>query len=112
MIDGCCDFSCKNVNFYAGCYQNDKKSGFGIFIWSRKPLMAYIGFWSKGKQHGVGINVNGDEVSYCLYKEGKKDSQFQEYWEMAKFIRNDQLKYENILKKDVKSILAIFQIKC
>ena len=112
LMNGYGEFSWKNGNFYAGYYQNDKKSGFGIFIWSRKPLMAYIGFWSKGKQHGVGINVNVDEVTYCLYKEGKKNSQFQEYWEMAKFIRNDQLKYENILKKDVKSILAIFQIKC
>jgi MORN repeat len=33
-------------------YIDDKKSGFGVFVWN--DARKYRGNWSKGRQHGIG----------------------------------------------------------
>ena len=91
-------------------YENDKKSGLGVFIWTRKPLNAYIGFWTEGKQNGVGISVNGEKVKYALWKEGRRDITLQGFWEIGKYLKNDQVKYSNFLQRDISFILSAFQI--
>ena len=109
-MNGYGEFTWKNGNFYAGYYENDKKSGLGVFIWTRKPLNAYIGFWTEGKQNGVGISVNGEKVKYALWKEGRRDITLQGFWEIGKYLKNDQVKYSNFLQRDISFILSAFQI--
>jgi len=55
---------------YVGQYKEDKKHGYGVFIWpdSRK----YEGFWSNGKQHGYGIMVISGVKKFGEWKNGQK----------------------------------------
>ena len=98
-------FTWRNNNKYIGYYYKDLKNGFGVFIWSLKPLIAYVGFWDKGKQNGIGIKVKGNFVRYGVFKDGKKDFWLQGHWEMGKYLKSEQLKYEKLLSRNVVSLV-------
>lgn len=67
-------FSFGDGKVYEGYYKNDKKDGYGVFVWPSEPQpRRYEGWWANGKQHGFGIVVEGnasDEVTYLEYKDG------------------------------------------
>lgn len=110
LMHGFGEFSWPNGNKYIGDYVTDKKEGFGMFMWKKEPLLAYIGFWTDGKQHGCGIRINGKEVRYGLWKEGRKDIWLQGSWEMEKYLKGNQLKIGHFISKDIDYILKSFQI--
>lgn len=93
---------------YFGYYVNDKKEGFGMFMWSDHPkLKAYIGFWKDGKQHGVGIMVSKNTIKYTLWKNGEKHMVFQGCWEMKRFIEKNDLPYTSFLESESNIFLDI-----
>jgi len=55
-----------------------KKEGYGIYYWTdgRK----YEGWWTKGKQHGLGIYIdpNKKSVKYGLWEHGKRATWFDD----------------------------------
>jgi hypothetical protein len=101
LMEGLGIFSWRNGSKYIGHYHRDLKSGFGTFIWMNKPLLAFIGFWEKGKQNGVGALINGNVVKYGLWKNGKKEMWLKGSWEIRKYIKTHQYFYEKILSKNV-----------
>ena len=104
-------FTWRNYNKYIGNYYKDLKNGFGVFIWSQKPLIAYVGFWDKGKQNGIGIKVKGGNVRYGVFKDGKKDFWLQGHWEMGKYLKPEQMKYEKLLSKNVIGLIKSLDLE-
>ena len=100
QINGLGIFTWNNGNKYIGYYKNEYKNGFGMFLWSFKPLVAYIGFWNKGKIHGVGININGNTVKYGHFKNGKIDKLFKNEWEIKNYLTGKQNLYKKLLLKN------------
>ena len=92
-------FTWANSQKYIGYFKSDLKSGFGIYIWTLKPLNAFVGFWDKGKQNGVGAKVNGNNFKYAFYVYGKKDFNLKGDWEIKKYLLPDEYKYEKFLFK-------------
>jgi hypothetical protein len=93
---------------YYGYYRDGVKHFFGIFLWSQNPLKIYIGSWVEGKQHGVGLTINGKIVRYGYWINGKKEKQFQGLWDMKKYIKSEKIKFSRFLFKDVDEILKFF----
>jgi hypothetical protein len=100
MKNGLGIFTWKNGNKYIGFYESDLKNGFGMFLWTFKPLVAYIGFWSKGKPNGVGINLNGNNAKYSYFKNGKREILFKNEWEIKNHLNGKQNLYKKILLKN------------
>ena len=100
LMHGVGIFSWRNGYKYIGNYYKDLKSGFGTFIWSNKPLLAYVGFWQKGKQNGVGASINGSAVKYGFWKDGKIDFYLKGSWELRKYMKPSQYVYEKILSRN------------
>ena len=92
---------------YCGNYLNDKKDGFGAYLWKLNPLDAYFGFWENGLQHGIGIKMKHKRVKYGFWVNGKKECWLQGPWEMKKYAKLDQFKYIKFLSKNFKEMLFI-----
>ena len=43
---------------FIGCYEDDRKSGLGIYLWA--DGRAYHGNWKNGKQDGIGYYIVPD----------------------------------------------------
>ena len=100
LMHGVGIFSWRNGYKYIGNYYKDLKSGFGTFIWSNKPLLAFVGFWQKGKQNGVGASINGSAVKYGFWKDGKNEFYLKGSWELRKYMKPSQYVYEKILARN------------
>ena len=87
-------------DIYIGEYVKDVKCGFGIFIWNKNPLIAYAGFWDKGKQNGVGIKINGNVLKFGIWKDGKKETWLNSN-EIGNFLTKEQEKYKKLLGKNI-----------
>lgn len=110
-LEGIGYFTWKNGCIYSGYYKNDLKNGFGVFLWRTKPILAYFGFWSEGKQHGVGVKIKGKNDSiFGLWKEGKIQCYLSGFWESEKYFKPDQIKYKYYFKKDPMHVLKLFHI--
>ena len=97
-----------NGNKYIGYYNKDLKEGFGIFVWSEIPLKAYIGFWEKGKQNGLGVNINNNIVKYGIWKKGKKEIWLNNEKDIKKYISHN--KYEKCFKNPIRYVNKILKI--
>jgi len=93
-------FKWQNGDIYIGEYVKDVKCGFGIFIWNKNPLIAYAGFWDKGKQNGVGIKINGNVLKFGIWKDGKKETWLNSN-EIGNFLTKEQEKYKKLLGKNI-----------
>ena len=97
-----------NGNKYIGNYIKDLKEGFGIFVWNEIPLKAYVGFWEKGKQNGLGVNINGNSYKYGIWKKGKKEIWLNNEKEIKKIIKLN--KYEKCFKNPIRYVNKILKI--
>ena len=96
-MDGYGEFYWKEEKRFYGFYKNDKRNGFGIYIWNLNPLNSYVGFFENGFFNGVGIKIDGDIVKYGLWKRQEIDKWFKGPWEFENFIHNDyNLKFMNV----------------
>ena len=93
-------YSWKNKHKYIGFFKNDLKCGFGIFVWNMKPLEAFVGFWNKGKQNGVGAKVHNGVFTYGIWENGKKESWLKGEWEVKKCLTPEEAKFEKLLYKN------------
>ena len=92
-------FTWPNSQKYIGYFKYDLKCGFGIYAWTLKPLNAFVGFWDKGKQNGVGAKFNGSNIKYGVYIYGRKDFNLKGDWEIKKYLLPEEYKYQKFLFK-------------
>ena len=86
-------FTWSSGAIYMGNYLQDIKHGFGIYIWDSKVFICYIGFWEMGKQHGIGVKVNGNKVKYCVWKKGKITVTLKGLYEIDRYLSGLQKGY-------------------
>ena len=90
----------KEEKKYMGYYKNDLKHGFGIYISSKEENKTYIGFWEKGKMHGVGLIIRANKFKYGIWKNGINEKWLQGPWELRKYVtnKNDGYNFVKILE--------------
>jgi len=98
-ISGWGKFVWDDGKYYIGNYINNKKNGFGLFVWNLDPLNAVIGFWSQGKQNGVGVRLFKGHYKFALFQESKSSIVINSKWELNKYLKPSQTKYKIFFKK-------------
>ena len=98
-ITGWGKFVWDDGKYYIGNYLNNKKDGFGLFVWNLDPLNAVIGFWSQGKQNGVGVRLFKGHYKFSLFQESKSSIVINSKWELNKYLKPSQTKYKMFFKK-------------
>ena len=95
-----------NYKCYFGNYKNGKKDGFGIYYFSIKPVFnVFIGFWSNGKESGVGIRIKNKNVFYVKYREGFKEKNIKSGYSCLKYLKGDKNKYKKIFEMSHEKII-------
>lgn len=112
-IHGFGEFTWPDRKKYIGYYKKEKKEGFGLFVWSIQPFIAFIGFWQNGRQNGIGAKINGTQIKFGIWKDGKNDTWLNYSWEILKFMKKNQEKYYSffqqnaeLLQKTIKSFVV------
>ena len=80
---------------YIGYSSNNKKNGFGIFIWKNK-MKAYIGFWKDNNQHGLGKFLKLKGSKYGLWSKGLREKTFDtedEFYDELERKNEEQFKH-------------------
>ena len=99
-------FNWPNKHMYIGFFKYDLKSGFGIYTWQMKPLNAFVGFWEKGKQNGVGAKIINGNFKYGFWNNGKKECWLKGDWEINKYLNYKDFVYKKFLyKNDLMNLL-------
>ena len=99
-------FNWPNGHMYVGFFKRDLKSGFGIYTWQMKPLNAFVGFWDKGKQNGVGAKVINGIFKYGFWNNGKKECWLKGDWEIKKYLTYKGYLYQKFFyKNDLMNLL-------
>ena len=121
-MEGFGEFNWGGEKKYLGYYNNDKRNGFGIFLWNINKvnkgnklnnlnnIKGYIGFWNDGNMNGVGLKINDGKIKYGFWKNGKKNGWIEEKEHIKKYIQNHQKKYLKIIlgkKQDIINLLNI-----
>lgn len=110
-LNGLGMFTWSSGSIYSGYYKDDLKHGFGIFVWKVNPLSAYIGFWSKGKQHGIGeLILYKQDKLYGLWEDGKALMYTSHFSECENYLQPNQFKYKSLFTYDPKNVFKLFQI--
>ena len=92
-----------NKKKYFGFFKKGVKHGFGIFYFLNDKFL--IGFWKNGKQNGFVKHINGNNIKYGIYKEGKKEKLFEkeeEFWN--NFVDIKSQKYKKFFEMDKNEI--------
>ena len=97
-------FNWEDGKCYVGNYKKNKKNGFGIFISSFQPLIALIGFWEKGKQNGLFVNLVNGYYKYYFYQNSKKYMEIEFLGDICRYLRDSQMKYKNFFKKSYRQL--------
>ena len=93
MMNGIGEFKWKDGKKYIGNYKNDKKDGFGIYSWKIDKKI-FIGFWSGGKQDGIGKYMDKKRTKYGIWKNGKRVKWFIEENEIYEFLDGELKKFK------------------
>ena len=97
-IDGFGQFYFCSGNTYIGNYEAGLKSGFGIFISQSTPLNALIGFFDRGKLHGVNLKIKNGYIN-CFNKRRDKDEKMIKVFELNKYLNSSEYKYKGFFEK-------------
>ena len=97
MMNGLGVFCWKDGKKYIGFYKNDKKDGFGIYCW-KEPRKIFIGFWSEGKQNGIGKYMDSQRVKFGIWERGKKLKWFNDENEIYEILDEDKKKYKDFFR--------------
>lgn len=92
---------------FFGQYRQDVKEGFGVFIWSVCPLQAFVGFWSQGKQNGIGIKISELNVKYGIWKKGVKEKWLRGPWELRKNCPINKKNFLSLIENGYQNIIDI-----
>lgn len=105
VMSGFGEFIWGDKKRYIGYYKDNQKSGMGIFFANNNPLIAYIGFWDRGKMNGIGVKVNNNKICYGFWKEGKREVILQGNWMVKNYLKGENLKYLKLFSMSDKNLL-------
>jgi hypothetical protein len=92
---------------YIGYYKNDKKDGFGIYIW-RNVHKSFLGFWKEGKQFGFGKYISNNKIKFGIWKD-ENDVDWIDESESNKILNDKKLeKYKKIFEYNYDDINNVF----
>ena len=77
QMNGFGKFTFPEIKCYLGYFKKDYKNGFGLIFWF-KEKKAFVGYWKNNKQEGLGKFMHEGKIRYGSWKEGKKESKFEE----------------------------------
>lgn len=69
-------FSWPDGRKYIGFYEQEKLSGFGMFMWAKPKCKIYLGFWNKSKQNSFAKIITRRQERYSYWKDGNKLSDY------------------------------------
>lgn len=87
-MNGYGEFHWKEGKFYIGYFENNKKTGFGIYVWSN-PVKIFIGYWKNGKQHGLGKYISNRSIKYGIWNEGERETWLEKLEDSKKLSNNN-----------------------
>ena len=64
-----------------------------VYIFGILKFLCYIGFWEMGKQHGIGVKINGNKVKYCVWNKGKITVTLKGLYEIDRYLNGLQKGY-------------------
>lgn len=101
------EFTSHDDSKYYGFFQDDKKHGFGVYYWNIKTeLRVYVGFWSKGKQDGIGKYINRKGARYGVWNNGERIVWLKDEEVALGNLEKEQKPYKFILRLNLSQINA------
>lgn len=91
---------------YKGYYVDDKKNGFGMYLWS-EPIRVYIGFWRDGKQHGIGKYISPNKERFGLWANGNRLKWYENKEEAFYELDNSERKFISFMNGEVEYVVKI-----
>ena len=126
-MDGFGEFFWNEEKKYIGNYKNDKRNGFGIFIFkifeSQNPILishtkknnflknysAYVGFWKNGNMEGFGMKVTDEEIKYGLWENGMNRKYLETNFALKTYFKWIDKKYKIFFEKHNEILLFLEQ---
>lgn len=99
FLTGWGKFIWEDGKYYMGNYLKDKKHGFGIFVWKEEPLIAIIGFWENGNQHGLCLKLAQGHLKAFYIKGPNNFLSIHHHLELKMFLLPSQAKYRPFFSK-------------
>ena len=97
---------------YCGFYKFDKKDGFGIYYWPDEKFdKFFVGFWKEGKQNGVGKYIKGTNVKFGVWKDGKKEKNYNNEEEFFNDMDSEYEKYSFAFHWDVQKLKDFMEVE-
>ncbi len=62
-------------------------------------MIALIGFWEKGKQNGLFVNLVNGYSKYYFYQNSKKITEIGFQGDICRYLRPAQMKYKQFFKR-------------
>ena len=107
-IHGYGKFNWINGKIYLGFYSQGKKDGFGLFVYNKKPFLAFAGFWDNGVINGPGIRIKNKNVSYELFRKGIKEKNIKSADNCIKYLIGKNKKYFKFFEMNHNRIISFF----
>ena len=107
-IHGYGKFNWINGKIYLGFYNQGKKDGFGLFVYNKKPFLAFAGFWDNGVINGPGIRIKNKNVSYELFRKGIKEKNIKSADNCIKYLIGKNKKYFKFFEMNHNRIISFF----
>lgn len=79
-----------------------------MYIWNKKPISAYVGFWLDGQQNGVGLKIIHQTGKDGIGKDGRINFWLQGHWMIKQYLKPHQINYEKFLGKNIPLIMNLF----
>ena len=108
VINGYGEFSWVEGKKYFGFYKKGKKDGFGIYYWPKKKF--FLGFFKEGKQHGISKYINGNQIKFSRWKNGKKEQIFSNEEIFFNYFEPKEKQFLCYFKWDIKKIKEFMEI--
>ena len=111
-MDGYGEHMSINGKKYMGYFKDDKKEGFGLFYWKEDTLhKVYVGFWSQGKQNGVGKYFRGDRFKFGVWNKGKREKWIDNKNEINELLSSEEQPFAHIFQWDINQIMQFMSIQ-
>lgn len=107
-MEGFGEFNYSDGQKYKGYYRKGLKEGFGVYSIQNKNKI-FTGFWSNGKQNGVGCIISKNIIKYGLWQNGSKIKWFKNKFEMLNSMDKEQKKFLNLFKDSPKEHIKFLE---
>ena len=93
---------------YSGYFLNDKRHGFGFYLWRKPSLRIFIGFWYRGKQNGVAKYMDIKKSKFGIWKNGKLVKWFKNKDDAYQYIESEYNNFLVFFEKTYEEIESMF----